>query len=192
MADNIRSAEPTDVSRRDMLRRSALVGGALVWTAPAVQTLASPAFAAGSPREENQCVVFYRFKLNVSDGAFVFEAEECGGNLPGGCVPDGYGDDSRLCPTGYNPTTGALTFSDGLVVTLRLSTDGQCATLSLPAGCQALDVDLKGGNGENVCEEDLNTVPGGVQLCSQESTGGSSFADISYLAGTFCCAPRTA
>jgi hypothetical protein len=36
-----------------MLRRTALVGGTVVWMAPAVQTLAAPAFAAGSLAEEN-------------------------------------------------------------------------------------------------------------------------------------------
>lgn len=34
------------LSRRTLLRRSAVVGGTLVWAAPAVQTLAKPAFAA--------------------------------------------------------------------------------------------------------------------------------------------------
>lgn len=38
-----------DLGRRELLKRSALVGGALVWTVPAVQTLASPAFAIASP-----------------------------------------------------------------------------------------------------------------------------------------------
>jgi hypothetical protein len=43
------SDEPTEgLGRRDLLKRGALVGGALVWTVPAVQTLASPAFAVGT------------------------------------------------------------------------------------------------------------------------------------------------
>ena len=48
------------VSRRDMLRKSAIVGGALVWTAPAVQSLAGPAFAqtAGSPGGQENCVYY--------------------------------------------------------------------------------------------------------------------------------------
>lgn len=39
------------ISRRDLLRRGAIVGGTLVWAAPAVQTFARPAFAQeqGSP-----------------------------------------------------------------------------------------------------------------------------------------------
>ena len=39
----------TGLDRRTVLRRGAILGGALVWTVPAVQTLAGPAFAAGSP-----------------------------------------------------------------------------------------------------------------------------------------------
>ncbi len=37
------------LNRRDVLRRGAILGGALVWTVPAVQTLSGPAFAAGTP-----------------------------------------------------------------------------------------------------------------------------------------------
>ncbi|MGH8893621.1 MAG: twin-arginine translocation signal domain-containing protein [Actinomycetes bacterium] len=36
------------ISRRDVLRKSALVGGAMVWAVPAVQTLGAPAFAAST------------------------------------------------------------------------------------------------------------------------------------------------
>ena len=37
------------LDRRSVLRRGAVLGGAMVWTVPAVQTIAGPAFAAGSP-----------------------------------------------------------------------------------------------------------------------------------------------
>jgi hypothetical protein len=53
MDENTPNADLGGFNRRDMLRRSALVGGALIWTAPAVQTLAAPAFAAGSTVNEN-------------------------------------------------------------------------------------------------------------------------------------------
>ena len=54
------------LDRRSVLRRGAVLGGALVWTVPAVQTIAGPAFAAGSPRCETsltgrldgRCVTF--------------------------------------------------------------------------------------------------------------------------------------
>lgn len=38
------------LDRRAVLRRGAILGGALMWTTPAVQTIAGPAFAAGTPR----------------------------------------------------------------------------------------------------------------------------------------------
>jgi hypothetical protein len=41
------------LTRRETLRRGALVAGATVWAVPAVQTLAQPAFAAGSVAEDN-------------------------------------------------------------------------------------------------------------------------------------------
>lgn len=68
----------TDVSRRDMLRRSALVGGSLVWATPVVQSLASPAFAAGSVAEEPPAqngypsYVFVFFKRRLADGRFAY------------------------------------------------------------------------------------------------------------------------
>jgi hypothetical protein len=34
------------ISRRDLLRRGALVGGTLLWAAPVIQSLAAPAYAA--------------------------------------------------------------------------------------------------------------------------------------------------
>ncbi|HVE63892.1 MAG TPA: hypothetical protein VNB94_08845 [Mycobacteriales bacterium] len=37
------------ISRRTLIKRGAVVGGGLVWAAPMVQTLATPAFAQGSP-----------------------------------------------------------------------------------------------------------------------------------------------
>lgn len=53
------------VDRRTVLRRAAVTGGALVWTAPVVQSLASPAFAAGSPLcdvrvDTGDCVITYQ------------------------------------------------------------------------------------------------------------------------------------
>jgi hypothetical protein len=43
-----RTTEQGGPNRRDVLRRGAILGGALVWTTPIVQTLAGPAFAAGT------------------------------------------------------------------------------------------------------------------------------------------------
>lgn len=42
------SGLPVTTDRRTLLKRSAIVGGALVWTTPVVQSIGSSAFAAGS------------------------------------------------------------------------------------------------------------------------------------------------
>lgn len=37
------------ISRRDLLKRGAVVGGTLIWAAPVIESLAAPAFASTSP-----------------------------------------------------------------------------------------------------------------------------------------------
>ena len=73
MEDTTRNPEgPGGLDRRSLLRRSALVGGALVWTVPAVQTLAGPAFAAGSncvPDTETDINGHCVEKTHYTDGA---------------------------------------------------------------------------------------------------------------------------
>ena len=53
--------------RRDFLKRSAVVGGSLVWAAPLVQTLAKPAFAAGG---SDSCVSTTCSDLTIGGLAF--------------------------------------------------------------------------------------------------------------------------
>lgn len=43
------------LTRRDTLRRGALVAGATLWTAPVLQAIPTPAFANGSPVGEGNC-----------------------------------------------------------------------------------------------------------------------------------------
>lgn len=48
--------ETTGLGRRDLLKRGAVVGGALVWATPVVQSMATPAFAASSPNDCKQYI----------------------------------------------------------------------------------------------------------------------------------------
>lgn len=48
--------ESDGLSRRSLIKRGAAVGGALVWTVPVVQTLATPAYATASPPDQ-PCLV---------------------------------------------------------------------------------------------------------------------------------------
>jgi hypothetical protein len=44
------------LGRRELLKRGAMVGGAVLWTTPVVQSLASPAFAAATQAGGDRCV----------------------------------------------------------------------------------------------------------------------------------------
>ena len=52
------------VSRRDMLRRSAIAGGALLWVAPAIQSMAPKAFAQATDPGSVTCTACYCWKGN--------------------------------------------------------------------------------------------------------------------------------
>lgn len=55
--DKIDIQSELGVSRRDLLRRGAVVGGALLWVAPAIQSLSPPAYAETvSPKEQACCL----------------------------------------------------------------------------------------------------------------------------------------
>ena len=85
--------ETPGFSRRDMLRKTAIVGGALVWTAPAVQSLAGPAFAQvapGSPRGQETCV-YYAVSLTITGSTGGFTCADIAGKTASGstdCVID--------------------------------------------------------------------------------------------------------
>ena len=70
------------ISRRTLLRRGALVGGTLVWTAPVVHTIAAPSAAAGTPLDGISYVLvvlrcdgkFYRMKWDNESGGLVLDS----------------------------------------------------------------------------------------------------------------------
>jgi prepilin-type processing-associated H-X9-DG protein len=51
----VAEAEERGISRRDLLRRAAVVGGSVVWMAPAIQTLTPRAYADVSPGASTCC-----------------------------------------------------------------------------------------------------------------------------------------
>ena len=77
--------ETPGFSRRDMLRKTAIVGGALVWTAPAVQSLAGPAFAqtVGSPRGAEVCT-YYAVSLTITNATGGFTCADISGSTASG------------------------------------------------------------------------------------------------------------
>jgi hypothetical protein len=73
------------ISRRELIRRGAVVGGTLVWAAPVIQSLTPPAYAQATPA---QCGCCYCWSgdmqapskdlcLDNSSSGFLASAEEC-------------------------------------------------------------------------------------------------------------------
>ncbi len=73
------------ISRREMIRRGAVVGGTLVWAAPVIQSLTTPAYAQATPRPCGCCYCWSGEKqapskdlcLDNSSSGFLADAESC-------------------------------------------------------------------------------------------------------------------
>ena len=60
---------PQGISRRDLIRRGAIVGG-VAWTAPIVSSLGSAAFASGSDAEEGDCDDYVFVKISLVPASY--------------------------------------------------------------------------------------------------------------------------
>ena len=88
--------ERSGLDRRELIKRGAVLGGALVWTVPAVQSIGGTAFAAGSP-VNGVCPegsTLYRFKFNYDATTNTY-------------TPDG-GTSLPDCPTPAGPCPPTL------------------------------------------------------------------------------------
>jgi hypothetical protein len=151
MVENIPDGTHEGLSRRDMLRRSALVGGTVVWMAPAVQTLAAPAFANGSTSEENPpegaisyVIVFfncggtyYRVKYSGTTSGYTLA---CGDDASSGNVSD---DEGGVGVTYYNTilSENSLTdasFSDDCPTGASASTTADGSLQLTLSGCSII------------------------------------------------------
>jgi hypothetical protein len=124
------------IPRRTLLRRGAIVGGALIWTPPVVITLASPASGAGTPMGGISFVAIlvhhngqlYRMKWDLNSGL----------SLTTGPTFDVSGGPNLLryhpnVVSGPAPGTSALLNANGSV------------TVALGAGCTLADFVVKRG-----------------------------------------------
>ncbi len=107
-SDDLDLKSESGVSRRDLLRRGAVVGGTLLWIAPAIQSISPPAFAQQTSPPVVSCCKCRGFGgrcvTNVSEDEC---AQVCGGSsrirqyvLNATCVdrPDKSGD-GQTCVT---------------------------------------------------------------------------------------------
>lgn len=114
------------ISRRTLLRRGAVVGGALAWTVPVVSTLAAPSAAAGTPADGLSFVAilvecqgkWYRMKWEV-DGSMLSLDTGPNFQIPGGpSLLNGQTIESGAAPgvTAVLNANGSLTVSLGMCV----------------------------------------------------------------------------
>jgi hypothetical protein len=60
-------SDESGITRRDMLRRGAIVGGTLLWVAPAIQSMAPKALAAVQGPSPGSCSVCYCYSGPISN-----------------------------------------------------------------------------------------------------------------------------
>lgn len=143
--------ESQGITRRDLLRRGAVLGGAVVWTTPVVQTLGmGRAFAQTASPEGGKDISYIGVNVDCGDTKFFVKFEDGDwenkpGNAPS-CV-----DSKDEIFEGMNG--GSLGFG----VTML---SDSCARLSIPEayrGC-TLTIWVKAGS-EGSTAEPCNTVP---------------------------------
>jgi len=172
LGTNVTDDTGAGLSRRDLIKRGAVVGG-VVWAAPVVQSLSSPAFA-GTPGG-GECENFFRFKFNLTNGVFVPDG---GTTLPGGdeCEID----DFATLPLGNDKVVlvGSDFDSNGRPRTVTVSDnpgdthDCTVEVLLVKAGARA-------------------SVGAGL-VCATDTDGDGTVSTatgkaISYVAGVICC-----
>lgn len=144
--------ESQGITRRDLLRRGAVLGGAVVWTTPVVQTLGmGRAFAQTASPEGGKDISYIAINVDCGTTKFFVKWEDDKGweNEPG--QAPSCADESDPIFDGMNG--GSLGFG----VTMLSES---CARLSIPEayrGC-TLTIWVKGGN-ESSTDTPCNTVP---------------------------------
>lgn len=161
MNDTTPDTDSGGMSRRDMLRRSALVGGAVVWMAPAVQTLAAPAFAAGSlVGGGGACEYRFFIKYDLV-GGFATTDGSCP-DFVTACVASG---NVTVTPAagGQSATISAGTLALGTVTATLDPTNVNCVTIdfNLLNGCNVDEA-----SSALVVKEGNNCTGDAVQLTS--------------------------
>lgn len=149
------------ITRRDLLRRGAVLGGAVVWTTPVVQTLGmGRAFAStASPVEGGKEISYIGINAyDCADGKDYFakfepeenpQWEESPGNAPD-CA------DKSSLPQGVDGMTKGIS-----VVMISDS----CAKVTLPEGC-TYDIWVKAGAGDGACNKYEGLSAGTHTVCT--------------------------
>lgn len=178
MSDHEISGE--GVSRRDVMRRGAVVGGSLLWATPVVQSLGGKAFAQaqpGSPGGQEDCDELWRFKIDREENP---NGDFDSGDGGTDCKPDGYSSVTNLV-TGTN-WVGNIG-GHGTVTVDFDPADDRCAKITITGDCELLDGDAKAGSNANLECDVADPVVGfdNVYRVCLNSKG------ISHVSGVICC-----
>jgi hypothetical protein len=168
---------PVGVDRRDFIKRGAIVGG-MVWAAPLVQSLGSPAFAQGGTNGDETCTTFYNFKVEKEGENWTFVGCSLGAQ---DCETTHWDQGVPNCVQHVSGTPSSVTGQIGQygTMTITFGEDGKTATIAFGDDkCQLLDGDAKAGL---TCTNFVPDPDGDVYVVN------TGTFDISNIVGTVCC-----
>lgn len=90
------------VSRRELLKRSAIAGGTVLWVAPVIQSFTAPAFAGSPPPAAGggQDISFVALLANCAGTVYRMKFDT--GQMPGGVFPASGSFGPTECGPGFN------------------------------------------------------------------------------------------
>ncbi len=124
------------ITRRDLLRRGAVLGGAVVWTTPVVQTLGmGRAFAQTASPVETR-ISFIIMNVSCGDNTYFVRWETEGGFEA---------DPGNMNPNCQLSSTGTPADGNQLGISITIKPDG-CASINLGgSGCTIVEAKVFGG-----------------------------------------------
>jgi hypothetical protein len=154
------------LTRRDLLRRGVVLGGAVIWTTPVVQTLGmGRAFAqTASPIEGGKDISYLVLAWSCDSGETWSHTKFNENGTPeAGQIPD-CGDKVTADPPDGLGSTAANDPGFGVTV------DGPCATITIPSsldGCTVVAF-LKAGSAQSTTDPCQGPLPvtSGVPVCT--------------------------
>lgn len=129
------------ISRRDLLRRGVVLGGAVMWTTPVVQTLGMGRAFAQTASPTGKDISYLVIHWDCGSGEFHTKIED--GQQQAGATPD--------CEMSLEGSTAA-NLPAGITVG---AVSGSCVTITVDPsfdGCQVLEVLLKAGSSESTSD----------------------------------------
>jgi hypothetical protein len=166
--------------RRTVLKRTALIGGTMVWSTPVVQSIAAPALAVGgspAPGEQGEGPSYVIAFVKYGDAyhQFKFERDDPGGAYTMTCLGSGVkglsGDVKKdaVCYAGYLTARGRYRYSDTCNTQLfdSYAASGSALRVDLAAGATLVGWFLHDGT----CAKDVTPGNGKCRWSGDRNSG---------------------